>query len=280
MRFPKTMTGSRELVGLIEEGWLEQKDAEGVIMREALRAFGGDPERVGATRAGGVAAFVELHIEQGPVLEAEGLALGVVSAINGATRLAVTVGGVAGHAGAVPMALRKDALAAAAEMILAIEQRARDGDELVATVGRFDVEPGAINVIPGVARFSIDIRAPRDEPRRRAVAEIATALDAIAARRGVALTLAQTHEAGAYVCHPKVVAGLTAALEAVGQKPRLLPSGAGHDTMIMGQLCPAGMLFVRCKGGVSHNPLELSPRRIARSALAALLRFVRDFRAG
>jgi allantoate deiminase len=227
-----------------------------------------------------VAAFVELHIEQGPVLEAEGLALGVVSAINGATRLAVTVGGVAGHAGAVPMALRKDALAAAAEMILAIEQRARDGDELVATVGRFDVEPGAINVIPGVARFSIDIRAPRDEPRRRAVAEIATALDAIAARRGVALTLAQTHEAGAYVCHPKVVAGLTAALEAIGQKPRLLPSGAGHDTMIMGQLCPAGMLFVRCKGGVSHNPLESIASEDCEIALAALLRFVRDFRAG
>jgi allantoate deiminase len=280
VRFPKTMTGSRSLAGLIEEGALDQKDAEGVVMRDALKAFGGDPERVAASRASGLAAFVELHIEQGPALEAEGLALGVVSAINGASRFDVEVRGVAGHAGAVPISLRRDALTASAEMILAVERRAREENELVATVGRLDVEPGAVNVIPGLTRFSIDIRAPRDERRRRAVADIAAAFDAIAALRGVALKLVQTHEASAYVCNANIVAGLIAAVEAIGQRPRLLPSGAGHDTMIMGQLCPAGMLFVRCKGGVSHNPLESISAEDCELALAALTRFVRDFRAG
>jgi allantoate deiminase len=280
VRFPKTMTGSRELAGLVQDGALDQRDAEGIVMRDALKAFGGDPDRLRATRARGLAAFVELHIEQGPVLEAEGLPLGIVSAIAGATRFDVAVSGMAGHAGAVPMNLRRDALAAAAEMILAIEQRARGEDELVATIGRLDVEPGAVNVIPGLARFSIDIRAPRDQRRRRAVADIAVALDAVAVRRGVALKLVQTHEASAYVCDARIVAGLTAAVEAIGQKPRLLPSGAGHDTMIMGQLCPAGMLFVRCKGGVSHNPLESITSEDCEVALAALMRFVRDFRAG
>jgi allantoate deiminase len=272
------MTGSRELAGLLQEGALEQKDADGVILRDALKAFGGDPDRAPTARARGLAAFVELHIEQGPVLEAEGLPLGVVTAINGATRFDATVSGMAGHAGASPMNLRHDALAAAAEMILAIEARARAEDELVATVGRLDVEPGAVNVIPGLTRFSIDIRAPRDEPRRRAVADIHAALDAIAARRGVALRLVQTHEAGAYVCDPRIVAGLTAAVKAIGENPRLLPSGAGHDTMIMGQVCPAGMLFVRCKGGVSHNPLESITLDDCEVALKALTRFVRDFR--
>ena len=279
VRFPKTMTGSRELAGLVQDGALEQKDRDGVTMSDALKAFGGDPDRLRASRAWNLAAFVELHIEQGPVLEAEGVPLGVVTAINGATRFDVAVTGLAGHAGAVPMNLRQDALAAAAEMIVTIEARARSEAELVATVGRLDVEPGAVNVIAGLVRFSIDIRAPRDERRRRAVADIAAALNAIAARRGVGLQLIQTHEAAAYVCDPAIVAGLGAAVEAIGQAPRFLPSGAGHDTMIMGQLCPSGMLFVRCKGGVSHNPLESITEEDCELALAALTRFVRDFRA-
>ncbi|MBV8471986.1 MAG: hydantoinase/carbamoylase family amidase, partial [Hyphomicrobiales bacterium] len=210
---------------------------------------------------------------------AEGLPLGVVTAINGATRFDISVSGVAGHAGTVPMTLRRDALAAAAEMMLAIEARARAEAELVATVGRVEAEPGAVNVIPGRVRFSLDIRAPRDEQRQRAVADVAAMLEAIAARRGVSLQLVTTHEAGAYICDPQIVAGLEAAVEAVGAKPRLLPSGAGHDTMIMGRLCPAGMLFVRCKGGVSHNPLESITLEDCEIALAALTRFVRDFRA-
>jgi allantoate deiminase len=188
------------------------------------------------------------------------------------------VQGLAGHAGAVPMALRQDALAAASEMILAIEARARKEPDLVATVGRIDAEPGAVNVIPGLVRFSVDIRSPRDEWRRRAVSDIATALQAIADRREVDLVLAPTHEAKAYVCDPRIIAGFDAALVALGQKPFHLPSGAGHDTMVMGQICPAGMLFVRCKGGVSHNPAESITAEDCELALAALTGFVRDFR--
>jgi allantoate deiminase len=178
------------------------------------------------------------------------------------------------------MNLRRDALAAAAEMILAIEARARAeiGRDLVATVGRLEVEGGAVNVVPGKVRFSIDVRSPRDEWRRRAVAEMASAMEAIAARRGVAVELTPTHEAAGYVCHPKIVAGFEAAVAAVGLEPRLLPSGAGHDTMIMGQRWPAGMLFVRCKGGVSHNPAESISAEDGEAALAALMRFVEDFR--
>jgi len=278
VRFPTTMTGSRALAGLVPADALGKRDADGVSLREALTRFGGDPERLMGMRARGIAAFVELHIEQGPVLEAEGLALGTVGAINGATRLAATVRGVAGHAGAVPMVLRQDALAATAEMIVAIEARARKEPDLVATVGRIDAEPGAINVIPGLVRFSIDIRAPRDEWRRRAVSDIAAALQAIADRRRIDLVLAPTHEAKAYVCDPRIVAGFDAALVAIGQKPFHLPSGAGHDTMVMGQICPAGMLFVRCKGGISHNPAESITAEDCELALAALTRFVRDFR--
>jgi allantoate deiminase len=278
VRFPHTLTGSRGLAGVNEPEALAQKDADGVSMRDALKEFGGDPDRLGAARAEGVAAFVELHIEQGPVLEAEGRPLGIVTAINGATRLSAVVTGAAGHAGASPMDLRRDALAAAAEMVLAVEARARAEPELVATVGRLEVEPGAVNVIPGRVRFTIDVRAPRDEPRRRAVADIAAAMQAIAKRRCVTFELTPTHEAKGYVCHPKIVAGLEAAVAAVGADPRPLPSGAGHDTMVMGQRWPAGMLFVRCKGGVSHNPAESISQDDCAIALAALARFAEDFR--
>jgi allantoate deiminase len=278
VRFPSTMTGSRALAGLMSASALLNRDADGISLRDALVNFGGDPERVLALRARGIAAFVELHIEQGPVLEAENLAVGTVGAINGATRLAVTVNGLAGHAGAVPMSLRRDALAATAEMVLAIEARALREPDLVATVGRIDAEPGAVNVIPGLVRFSVDIRSPRDEWRRRAVSDIATELNVIAARRRIALVVAPTHEAGAYVCDPRIVAGIDAALVVTGQKPFHLPSGAGHDTMIMGQICPAGMLFVRCKGGVSHNPEESITQADCEVALAALTRFARDFK--
>ena len=280
VRFPTTLTGSRAFAGLFARSSLDQKDADGVTMREALTNFGCQPEAIATLRGRGVAAFVELHIEQGPVLEAEGLAIGVVTAINGAARFSVEVRGLAGHSGAVPMNLRQDALTAAAEMILLIESRARIEDDLVATVGRIDIEPGAVNVIPGLARFTIDIRAPRDERRQRAVADISKRLDAIARERGVTLKLVQTHEASAYVCDARIVAGLKAAVERIGQPARLLPSGAGHDTMIMGQLCRAGMLFLRCKGGISHNPLESITLEDCEIGLAALMEFVRGYRAG
>jgi allantoate deiminase len=279
VRFPTTLTGSRAFAGLFARSSLDQKDADGISMREALTRFGCEPEAVATLRGRNVAAFVELHIEQGPVLESENLPIGVVSAINGATRFHCTVRGLAGHAGATPMNLRRDALAAAAEMIMMVEARARNEDDLVATVGRLEVEPGAVNVIPGEARFTIDMRAPRDVQRQRAVNDIDKRLIGIAASRNVELISVHTHEAGAYICDPGVVAGLIAAVASIGQSVRLLPSGAGHDTMIMGALCPAGMLFVRCKGGVSHNPAESITSEDCEVGLAALMAFVRGFKA-
>jgi allantoate deiminase len=279
VRFPTTLTGSRAFAGLFARTALDQKDADGITMREALTNFGCEPEAVATLRGRNVAAFVELHIEQGPVLESENLPIGIVTAINGATRFHATLRGVAGHAGATPMNLRRDALTAAAEMILMVEARARAEGDLVATVGRVEIEPGAVNVIPGEARFTIDMRAPRDAQRQRAVNDIDRRLIAIAKERDIELISVHTHEAGAYVCHPQVVGGLKAAVESIGQPARLLPSGAGHDTMIMGQLCPAGMLFVRCKGGVSHNPLESITPEDCEIGFAALMAFARAFKA-
>ena len=279
VRFRTTLTGSLALAGYYPEDALDQRDSGGVSMREALKAFGGDPERSGLIRRTGVAAFVEAHIEQGPILEAEGLPLGIVTAINGATRLEVGVDGVAGHAGATPMRLRRDALTAAAEMALVIEARARSEADLVATIGRFDVWPDATNVIPGHVQFSIDIRSPDDARRAAAVADLEARIAAIAAERGVRTIVAAVHDANAFACDAGIMAGLRKAVEAVGVPPRLLPSGAGHDTMAMGKLCPAGMLFVRCKGGVSHNPLESISLEDCALGLAALTRFVRDFQA-
>ena len=278
VRYRTTLTGSRALAGTYPREALDQKDAAGIAMRDALKAFGGDPNKAPLIRAQNIAAFVETHIEQGPVLEAEGLPLGIVTAINGATRLEVGVDGIAGHAGATPMALRRDALAAAAEMALAIEKRARAEPDLVATVGRLEVWPGAANVIPGHVQFSIDVRAPSDSQRATALAHMRETLEAIAKERAVRITVAVTHEANAFVCDSRIVAGLKRAVEGLGIPPRLLPSGAGHDTMAIGGLCPAGMLFVRCNGGVSHNPLESITLEDCAYGLAALTRFVRDFR--
>ena len=278
VRFRTTLTGSRALAGHYPEDALDQRDAAGVSMRDALAAFGGDPDRAGLIRRTNVAAFVEAHIEQGPILEAEGLPLGIVTAINGATRLEIGVDGTAGHAGATPMRLRRDALTAAAEMALASEARARAEADLVATVGRFDVWPDATNVIPGHVQFSIDLRSPDDHRRAAAHDDLEDRIAAIAATRGVKVAVGRTHDADAFACDPGIIAGLKKAVEAVGVKPRLLPSGAGHDTMAVGKLCPAGMLFVRCKGGVSHNPLESITLEDCALGLKALTRFVCDFR--
>ena len=279
VRFSSAMTGSRALAGVLSASAMESRDREGVTLGAALTAFGGDPARAYTAAARDVAAFVELHIEQGPVLEAKGLALGVVGAISGATRLLVTVTGLAGHAGCVPMELRRDAVAAAAEMILAVEARGLKEPDLVATVGRLEVEPGAVNVIPGLARFSLDVRAPRDEWRRRAVSDIHAACVKVAEKRGVEAVFLPVHEAPAYVCDARLVAGFDRVLEGMGLPAFHLPSGAGHDTMVMGGLVPSGMLFVRCAGGISHNPAESITKADGEIALRALTQFVVDYQA-
>ena len=191
VRFRTTLTGSRALAGNYPEDALDQRDAAGVSMRDALKAFGGDPDQAAFDSSEERRRLRRSAYRARADLEAEGLPLGIVTAINGATRLEVAVDGVAGHAGATPMRLRRDALTAAAEMALAIEARARSEPDLVATVGRFDVWPGATNVIPGVVKFSIDVRAPADARRAAAVADLDAQISAIAAARGVRASIAQ-----------------------------------------------------------------------------------------
>jgi len=280
VRFPATLAGSRAVAGTFDPVTLALCDADGASLGDALRQFGCDPAAIPAIARSpeDIAAYVELHIEQGPVLEAENLALGIVTAINGASRFAVTVTGAAGHAGTVPMALRRDALAAAAAMITAIEMRAQETPGLVATVGSLSLRPGAPNSIPGEVRFSIDIRAPEDNTRLAAITDIRAALANIAERRHVAAEMTQIHDAPATPCAAWLQDQLAEAVAAIGITPFHLPSGAGHDAMAIAALCPVGMFFVRCKGGVSHTPDESITGEDADLAVAALTRFLRNFK--
>jgi len=279
VRFGTTMLGSRAIAGALDVASLEARDANGVTVKEALRHFGLDAARVRevARRKGDVAAYAELHIEQGPVLEAEGLPVGVVTAINGFSRLRATLTGQAGHAGTVPMGLRRDALAAAAECVLALERIAKSDAELVGTVGRIEAKPGAINVIPGEVQFTIDIRAPRDELRQRAVTEVTTQIGQIARARNVGCTLETLQELGVAKCAPWLMQQFERAIAAEGLRVRKLPSGAGHDGMAMKALTDIAMLFVRCKGGISHNPAESITEADAGVGARTLLRFIEDF---
>ncbi|MBL8587207.1 MAG: allantoate amidohydrolase [Methylobacteriaceae bacterium] len=279
VRFPTTLAGSRAIAGGFDPTTLAACDPDGVSLDKALRDFGCDPARIGGlamTRQAAL-AYVEAHIEQGPVLERNAAPLGVVTAINGATRFRGTLEGEAGHAGTVPMAIRRDALAGAAEIILGVEARAAREADLVATVGRIEAAPGAINVIPGAAHFTLDIRAPDDAQRRAAVADIEALCAATAKRRGLKLEMTRSHDAPAVVCDPRLVAALAESVAREGHAPLRLPSGAGHDAMAMAALCPSAMLFVRCKGGISHNPAESITAADAGAAFAALIDFVRHF---
>ncbi len=254
-------------------------DAAGITLRNALIAFGLDPDATDsvARRPGDVLAYVELHIEQGPVLEAEGLPVGVVTAINGGNRYSIELKGMAGHAGTVPMTLRRDALAAAAECVLAVERIAAGMPDVVGTVGRIEALPGAMNVIPGVAKFSLDVRAPTDEKRHAAVAAIRAEFERIARSRAVGLAVAPLWEARTAPCAPALQAQIAAAIAAEGVRVHHLPSGAGHDGMALIDLAPIGMLFVRCEGGISHNPAEAVTQADVGTGLAVLSRFIAAF---
>jgi allantoate deiminase len=279
VRFGATLLGSRAVAGTLDPRVLDLADKDGIGLRRALTDYGLDPNRItdAARRREEILAYAELHIEQGPVLEAEGLPAGVVTAINGATRLAVTIDGTAGHAGTVPMSLRRDALAAAAECVLAIEQRAVRAPELVATVGRLEARPGAVNVIPGSARFTVDVRSPRDADRIAAVGDVKQAIGEICARRRVRAVVAQLHESKTAPCAAWVMAQLARAVAAEGIRVRELPSGAGHDGMAMIDIADIGMAFVRCKGGISHNPAESVTAADAETGARVLLRFIESF---
>ena len=280
VRFPATLAGSKALAGTFDPATLTLTDDEGTALADALRSFGCDPAGIAALARdrSETLAFVEVHIEQGPVLEAENLPVGVVTAINGASRFVIDVSGEAGHAGTVPMKLRRDALAAAAEMILAVESVAATGRDLVATVGRLAPSPGAVNVIPGHVRFTVDLRAPEDATRHAAIDRMSEHFAEISARRHVGLALDRTYDVRATACDASMIEALGHAVAGVGVPVRRLASGAGHDTMAMAPCCPVGMLFVRCAGGISHNPAESISAADAGVAVAVLLGFLRNFR--
>ncbi len=283
VRFPATLIGSKAMCGAFDPAWLDRTDADGISMRNALIEFGGDPDAAASIdrRQSRVAAFVESHIEQGPVLLNQGLALGVVTAIAGATRLRVAVTGLAGHAGTVPMGQRSDALAAASEMVLAVERYCethRNEGGLVGTVGMLCVKPGAANVIPQDVSFTVDVRSGNDDARRAAVAAMQEQFAKIAERRKVGVTAAPFYQANAAPCHPALQAQLAAAIASQGVPVRHLPSGAGHDAMVFPAVCPTAMLFVRCgNNGISHHPDETMSAQDAELATAALLYFFEHF---
>jgi allantoate deiminase len=281
VRFASTLLGSRAIAGSLDESVLGARDSAGLSMREALTNFGLDPADIkAAARARSeLLAYVELHIEQGPVLEGLHLPVGIVTAIAGATRLAASLTGMAGHAGTVPMLLRRDALAGAAECIVEIEEFCRtDQHGLVGTVGYIDARPGATNVIPGQVSFSIDIRAPTDAHRKLAVADIVRRIETIAKRRRLVLKLDVTHENRTVPCAPWLRNQISEAVAAEGFRAFELPSGAGHDGMAMIDVADVAMLFVRCRAGVSHHPDEHVDPADADVGARVLLRLIENFR--
>lgn len=258
-RFGITLLGSRGLTGTWPESWLECQDAEGTSVAQALTIAGLDPLEVAlaARPVSDIAAYLELHIEQGPCLEQQDLALGVVTAINGARRLNCTFLGLAGHAGTVPMTQRQDALAAAADWMAQAERATRESDpHLVATFGTLQCLPGAANVIPGEVKMTLDIRGPEDAPLDALLEKLLTLGQDIAHQRGCQFSAEEYYRIAATRCDPALQSILNEAVVQVQGKTLLLPSGAGHDAIAIAERWPVAMLFVRCRGGISHHPDE------------------------
>jgi hydantoinase/carbamoylase family amidase len=258
VRFLTAYLGSCAFTGRFDPEWLERRDDDGIRLADALAEHGFAPTAIPSlSRRSELAAYLEVHIEQGPVLLAEDLPVGIVSSIAGAVRHAVAITGVAGHAGTVPMALRHDAAAAAAEIVLFVEKRCAAAPGLVGTVGRLMVPNGALNVVPGRCELTLDIRAVDDATRDAASADVLAEIDRIAVRRGVSVDIREIGRSPALACAPRIAAAFEQAIGRAGLRPFRLVSGAGHDALQFDGICDMAMLFVRCgNGGVSHSPLE------------------------
>ena len=258
-RYKATFLGSGALVGDFKPDWLDQKDADGITMREAMAHTDLNVSDIAGIKRDpqDYLGFVEVHIEQGPVLNESDMPLGVVTSINGSVRYLCEITGTASHAGTTPMNRRRDAAAAAAELVLYIEQRAAQDSDSVGTVGMLQVPNGSINVVPGRCLFSIDMRAPVDAQRDALAADVLAQLQAICARRGVQHTLELTERAAAAPSAPDWQHRWQDAVLALGLPVHAMPSGAGHDAMKLHKIMPQAMLFVRGQNsGISHNPLE------------------------
>jgi allantoate deiminase len=278
VRFASAYLGSKGYCGQLRAADLKLTDAAGLSVRTALETLTPTaqsfvlPRRAHAPRD--LLGYVEVHIEQGPVLEAKKLAVGVVSAIAGQTRAKLAFHGRAGHAGTTPMPLRRDALAGAAEFTLAAEALARRTPGLVATVGTMSVASGAANVIPATATFSLDLRHPRDVVRRSALRQLRATAARIARRRHLMFKWTPTQDNAAVACSPTLTATLTASVRAVQGKTLALSSGAGHDAVVLSALTPVAMVFVRSRAGLSHHPDEFSSPADIALALEVLIDFL------
>ena len=258
-RYKAVFLGSGALTGTFNPAWLDQKDADGISMRQAMEHAGLCPDDIPKLKrdASKYLGFVEVHIEQGPVLNELDVPLGVVTSINGSVRFMGAIQGMASHAGTTPMGRRRDAAAAAAELVLYVEQRGASVPDLVATVGMLDVPNGSTNVIPGRCHFSLDIRATTNAVRDACAADIQNELARIGERRGVSFTLEETMRAAAAPSAPEWQQRWEAAVQAQGLPIFTMPSGAGHDAMKLHEIMPQAMLFMRgLNAGISHNPLE------------------------
>lgn len=275
-RFGATLLGSHAVAGTWQEKWAELKDNDGIALEQAMEEFGLDINKLEHCKREDINAFIEVHIEQGPVLEALDLPVGIVSAIAGARRFKCVLTGMAGHAGTVPMTMRQDALAGAAEMILAIEALAIN-HQVVATVGKLTCLSGATNVISGKTEFSIDIRSDNDEQRNAAFTDIEQKIQQIAEQRKLKLNITQTHAASAVQCNNGLQTQLSQAINKYGIKAHTLSSGAGHDTMAMANICPVAMLFMRCEKGISHHPAEAIFSQDIEITMEVLLNFLNDY---
>lgn len=257
-RFSSTLLGSKVLAGTFDSNMLYATDDAGVTLKQALEDFGCHPERIVEDRYApeDVIAFLEIHIEQGPQLELENLPVGVVSAITGIERHQLTIHGLAGHAGTVPMHVRQDALVGAAGVIRLVDALCRETEELVGVVGKIENAPNGVNVIPQTTTLSIELRSPQDKVRRRAREQLLERIDTSLTASRLTFDHALTYEQSAVQCSEWLSRELEGAVQDSGITPRVLFSGAGHDGLAMQSLCDIGMLFLRCKEGVSHHPGE------------------------
>lgn len=270
VRFASAYLGSEGFTGRLKAKTLGLRDGDGISVGEVLGKIARPKP---AHRRKDLLGYVEVHIEQGPVLEAKGLAVGVVSAIAGQSRFRLTWTGKAGHAGTTPMVLRRDALAGAAEFTLSAEKLARSTAGLVATVGAMTVSPGAANVIPGQVVHTLDVRHASDAARRKALLALGRSAAQIARKRGLAVRWQRTQDNGAVACSPVLTARLEQSAKAVQGRSLSLVSGAGHDGVVVSQLTPIAMLFVRCRDGLSHHPDEYA----SPADLGVALRVMVDF---
>jgi allantoate deiminase len=276
LRFGSTYLGSRAVAGTFDLADLDRIDADGVTMRDAIRAFGGDPQRIDGDKwnGGRPLGYCEVHIEQGPILESRDLPVGVVSAIAGQERHRLTFTGEAAHAGTTPMDKRRDALVAASVFVQAVEGYASSNDGMVATVGQLSVRPGAANVVPGDVTLSLDVRHADDALRLMASRHLLDVAAEIAKHRGIGLKTNQISEGATVPCSRRMVSSLSQAVRDLGHPVVELASGAGHDAVAMSALTEVGMLFVRCKGGISHNPAESVTADDVAVAIDVLSRFL------